>query len=206
MTSHPEEDGHAEREHAAEQFSILSTRAHVGAAGFAQSEALEAIIRAGREQVTLAHGLREVVMATQGQIRDIAARFDAELAHVQTTALRDIVTSGQAQIQAADDLRRLIQTALEEVRNTPIEDISVTVLTAVGAAVQRQAQGLEALVAMALSEATNAAQITRLERINAGTVLQGRRSSASAPNASWCTWNSCSATRWPASVTWRRSG
>ena len=173
MSDRPDNDEPSAREHAAEQFSILSTRAHVGAAGFAQSQALEAIISAGREQVTLAHGLREVVMATQDQIREIAVRSDAGLADVQTTALRDIVTAGQAQIQAADDLRRLIQTALEAVRETPIEDISVTVLTAVGAAVQRQARGLEALVAMALSEVTDAAQITRLERVNEDTVRQG---------------------------------
>ena len=172
MTDMPDEEAQHELDLAAERFSIMSARSHVGAAGFAQSQALETIISAGREQIALTQSLRQVVSATQAQLRDIAIRYDAQIAQVHTSTLDGVVRSGRAQIEAADLLRRTIQSTLTDVRGTPLEEISVAVLAALGTVVQRQAQALEDLIAVAISEATSAEQITRLERVSAEAALR----------------------------------
>lgn len=168
----PTEHDEQALEEAAERAAILSTRSHVGAAGFAQTQALEMIISAGREQIALTQALRQVVVTAQAQLRDIAVRFDAQIAQVHTGALEGIVESGRSQIAAADELRRAIQATLTDVRGTPVEDISVTVLTTLGTVVRRQAQGLKDLIEVAISEATSAEQITKLERVSAEAALR----------------------------------
>lgn len=57
-------------------------------------------------------------------------------------------------------------------RGTPVEDISVTVLTDLGRVVHRQAEALKDLLAIAISEATTAEQITKLERVSAEAALR----------------------------------
>lgn len=87
-------EAQTERDEVTSRVSVLSARSHVGAAGFAQGQALEAIITAGHEQIALTHALREVVVTTQTQLRDIALRYDREVADVHTGALKDVVRSG----------------------------------------------------------------------------------------------------------------
>ncbi|GHF53856.1 DNA repair exonuclease SbcCD ATPase subunit [Deinococcus metalli] len=167
----PDRPDHDDLE-AAERYSALSARSHVGAAGFAQTQALEAIISAGRDQIALTHALRQVIVTTQAQLRSMAPPAGDANVQEQTAALEGVVRSGQTQIEAADELRRVIQAALNDVRGTPVEDISVTVLTDLGGEVHRQAQALNDLLEAAISEAASPEQVTTLERVGAEASLQ----------------------------------
>ncbi|GGL89838.1 hypothetical protein GCM10010840_29860 [Deinococcus aerolatus] len=155
---------------------MISARRHVGAAGFAQSEALEQIVSAGREQITVAQALRRVVATTQtqlqAQLRDGAVTADLQAAQVQVARLEQMIASGQAQIDAAHILQQAIQDALVNVRGTPLENISAGLLTTLGAEVQRQAKALEALIAMAISAAASTEQIMTLEQVSADVAEQ----------------------------------
>ena len=163
MTDPPEANGPP----ATDQRSVASARQHGGAAGLARSQALEEIIAAGREQIALAQTLRQTVAATQAQLRDIAQRYDHEVAHVQVKALQGVMHSSRAQIEAADTLQQTIQSTLTDMRGTPLGDISAGVLRTLGSALRRQAQGLGDLLTPAISEAASAEQLTRLERVSA---------------------------------------
>ncbi|WP_309570792.1 hypothetical protein [Deinococcus sp.] len=172
MTDSPDTAGQPALDTAAERHSAVSARHHVGAAGFAQAEALEQIISAGREQIALTQSLRQVVITTQTQLRDAADTFDTELAQLHIGKLEEVVRSGRAQIEAADHLRLAIQSTLTSVRGTPLEDISAGLLTTLGTLVQQQARSLEDLIAVAIGEATNAEQIRKLERVSADVALR----------------------------------
>ncbi|QLG13601.1 hypothetical protein HLB42_21930 (plasmid) [Deinococcus sp. D7000] len=147
--------------------SVISARYHVGAAGFAQGEALELIVSAGREQISVAQALRQVVLTTQAQLRDGAAQGDTPAAQAQVARLEQVVRSGQAQIDAAHHLQQAIQEALLNVRDTPLENVSAGLLITLGKVVQRQASALQDLIASALSEASSDEQVKTLEQVSA---------------------------------------
>ncbi|GGM16964.1 hypothetical protein [Deinococcus aerophilus] len=147
--------------------SVISARHHVGAAGFAQSEALELIVSAGREQIGVAQALRQVVRTTQSQLRNDVAETDSPAAQAHVARLEQVIASGQAQIDAAHLLQQAIQDALTNVRGTPLENISAGLLTTLGAVVQRQARALEDLITVAISEAANDEQVRALEQVSA---------------------------------------
>ena len=81
---------------------MLSARQHVGAAGFAQSEALERIVSAGREQITLAQSIRKVVATTQSQLQDLALGLDPYAAQVQTATLVKVSADVVERLEAAE--------------------------------------------------------------------------------------------------------
>ncbi|THF84379.1 hypothetical protein E7T09_20465 [Deinococcus sp. KSM4-11] len=172
MTESPEGEGPRALNPAAERHAAVSARHHVGAAGFAQAEALEQIISAGREQIALTQSLRQVVITTQTQLRDAADKFDTEQAEFHAGKLQEVVRSGHAQIEAADHLRLAIQSTLTSVRGTPLEDISAGLLTTLGTLVQQQAKSLEHLIVTAISETTNAEQIRKLQLVSADAALR----------------------------------
>lgn len=97
----------------------VRAREHVGAAGWAQTSALDAIIRAGREGLAATDALREVVQVTTEQLRALPFGAGGEARSAQEEALRHILESGEAQITAARALDELVCTALDEVAPRP---------------------------------------------------------------------------------------
>lgn len=150
----------------AETRSFTSARQHVGAAGFAQSNVLEQIISAGREQIGVIQSLRQVVAATQTQLRTLPPSAEADATQPQVAALQNIVGEGQTQIEAAEDLRRAIQRTLADVRDTPVGEVSARVLKTLGEIVWQQAAALEDLISAAITQASTPEQITNLERVS----------------------------------------
>ncbi|OLV15660.1 hypothetical protein [Deinococcus marmoris] len=147
---------------------MISARHHVGAAGFTQSEALELIVSAGREQISVAQSLRQVMLTTQTQLREGVAQGDTQAAQARVARLEQVIRSGQAQIDAAQSLQGTIQDALMNVRGTPLENVIAGLLNALGTVVQRQARALEDLIAVALGEATSKEQVMTLAQVSAG--------------------------------------
>lgn len=147
--------------------SVISARHHVGAAGFAQSEALELIVSAGREQISVAQSLRQVVLTTHTQLQEVMAQGDPGAAQAQVARLEQVIRSGQAQIDAAHRLQGAIHDALMDVRGTPLENVSAALLTTLGTVVQRQASALADLIAVALREAASDEQVMTLEQVSA---------------------------------------
>ncbi|WP_019588831.1 hypothetical protein [Deinococcus apachensis] len=146
--------------------SFMSARHHVGAAGFAQSNVLEQIITAGREQIELIRSLRQVVDATHAQLQALPPADRADATQPQVATLQNIVREGQAQIEAAEELRRAIQRTLADIRGTPVEEVSAKVLKTLGEIVWQQAADLENLITAAITEASTTEQITNLERVS----------------------------------------
>jgi hypothetical protein len=113
------DDSARDLQDAAERRSFSTAREHVGAAGFAQRDALERLISAGQEQIQFTLSLSDVMSTTLAQLHalPLADLHDAAGPHV--TALENIVRSASAQLETADRLRAAIQDALNEVRGTP---------------------------------------------------------------------------------------
>jgi hypothetical protein len=172
MTDTGEGGGLPELDREKQRRSVISARHHVGAAGFAQSGALELIVSAGREQISVAQALREVMLTTQTQLRGLAVGPNTAAAQAHIARLEQVVRSGQTQIDAAHSLQEAIQEALVNVRGTPLENISAGLLTTLGTVVQRQARALEELLAMAISEAGGDRQIKKLEQVSADRAVQ----------------------------------
>lgn len=167
MSETRESEGSPELDREKQRRSVISARHHVGAAGFAQSEALELIVSAGREQIGVAQGLRQVVLTTQTQLREVVAQGGPQAAQAQVARLEQVVRSGQAQIDAAHSLQEAIQDALMNVRGTQLENVSAGLLTTLGTVVQRQASALEDLIAVALGEAASDEQVMTLAQVTA---------------------------------------
>ncbi|UBV44425.1 hypothetical protein LAJ19_14765 (plasmid) [Deinococcus taeanensis] len=167
MTDHSDDASATQRLDEAENASFNSARRHVGAAGFVQQEVLEQIISAGKEQISVTRSLRQVIAVTQAQLRDLSAHAATDQLQVHVTALEGIVSSSQEQARTAAELREVIQRALADVRGTPLEDVSATLLNTLSAVVCRQAEQLQALISTALSEASTAGQVAELQQVSA---------------------------------------
>ncbi|WP_027483061.1 hypothetical protein [Deinococcus pimensis] len=162
---------------AAERRSYSTAREHVGAAGFAQRDALERLISAGREQILFTASLREVLTTTLAQLHALPLANLHEAAGPHVTALEHIAQSSRVQLDISNRLRVTIQDALTEVRGTPIEQISAQLLTDLAQLTHQQAADLQALIALALNEASTVGHITTLRQLsdNAKTQLLGEQ-------------------------------
>ncbi|PYE50980.1 hypothetical protein [Deinococcus yavapaiensis] len=160
--SNPPDDVRAATEHAV----FAAAREHVGNAGFAQRDVLERLINAGREQILFTSSLHQVLATTLQQLHALPLMDLHHAAEPHVTTLENIVQSSWTQLETADRLRDSIQQALAEVRGTPVEEISVQVLSPLSQMVQRQAADLQALISLALDQASNVDQITTLQRIS----------------------------------------
>lgn len=162
----PSSDDPDEARSATERASFITTREHVGAAGFAQRDALERLIHAGREQIEFTYSLRQVLTTTLAQLHALPLQELHQTASTHVAALETIVKSSSSQLRTARDLRGAIQRTLAQVRGTPIEQISALVLTNLSEVVHRQAADLEALIALASREAGTVQQIALFEALS----------------------------------------
>ncbi|BDP42509.1 hypothetical protein DAETH_24780 [Deinococcus aetherius] len=142
-------------------------REHVGAAGWAQTSMLEAIIRAGREGSAAVDALRQVVSLTTEQVRTLPLGAPGEAREVHAQALSEIVHSGEEQISAAEALDDLVCHALAEVTRTPVAEVNVQALRRIHEWLQGQVGALETITGSARAQADTLEQISRLERVSA---------------------------------------
>lgn len=84
--------------------------------------------------------------------------------HIAT--LQGIIASSQEQKNTATELREAIQRTLDDVRGTPLEDVSGTLLHTLSAVVQRQMEQLQDLITTALQEADTAGQVAQLQQVS----------------------------------------
>lgn len=147
--------------------SEVRAREHVGAAGWAQTSALEAIIRAGREGLAATDALRQVVHLTTEQLRSLPLNASGSERNVQSEALQDILQSSEAQFTAAQALDLLVSEALDAVAHTPVDDLSVARLKAIHGRVREQVATLETIIQSAQVQARTLDQIGELNRVSA---------------------------------------
>ncbi len=142
-------------------------REHVGAAGWAQTSTLEAIIRAGREGLAATDALRQVVRLTTEQVRTLPLAAPGETREAQAQALSEIVQSGEEQLGAAEALDALVRRALDEVAQTPVSEVSVQALRRIHERLQAQVGALSTIIEAARAQSDTLEQIARLERVSA---------------------------------------
>lgn len=142
-------------------------REHVGAAGWAQTSTLEAIIRAGREGSAATEALRQVVSLTTEQVRSLPLGAPGEEREAHAHVLSEIVQSGEEQIGAAEALDELVRRALGEVTRTPVDEVSVQTLRRIHGRLQTQVGALETIIESARAQANTLEQIARLDRVSA---------------------------------------
>ncbi|WP_291428086.1 hypothetical protein [Deinococcus sp.] len=147
--------------------SEFRAREHVGAAGWAQTSALEAMIRAGREGLAATDALRQVVHLTTEQLRTLPLNASGPERSAQSEALGDILQSSQAQFTAAQAMDVLVSEALDAVAHTPVDDLSVARLKAIHGRVREQVATLETIIQSAQVQARTLDQIGELDRVSA---------------------------------------
>ncbi|GGK29355.1 hypothetical protein GCM10008955_23910 [Deinococcus malanensis] len=128
---------------------------------------LEQIISAGKEQVSVTRSLQQVIAVTLTQLRELSGGATSQEAQKHIATLQGIIISSQEQIKTATELRQAIQRTLEDVRGTPLEDVSGTLLNTLSTVVRRQIEQLQELIATAVSEADTAGQVAELQQVSA---------------------------------------
>lgn len=147
--------------------SEVRAREHVGAAGWAQTSALEAIIHAGREGLAATDALRQVVHLTTEQLRTLPLNASGVERSEQSQALQNILESSEAQFTAAQALDVLVSEALDAVAHTPVDDLSVARLKAIHGRVREQVETLGTIIQSAQVQARTLDQIGELDRVSA---------------------------------------
>ncbi|WP_221088947.1 hypothetical protein [Deinococcus aquaedulcis] len=145
----------------------MRARQHVGAAGWAQSSALDAIVRAGREGLAATDALRQVMHLTTEQLRALPLGDTAGEQLSQARALQQLLESGEAQLTAAQALDALVCEALGDVADTPVEEVNVRRLKDIHARVRQQVAALDTLVHAAQVQAQTLEQVSELSRVSA---------------------------------------
>lgn len=145
----------------------VRAREHVGAAGWAQTQVLDNIVRAGREGLAATETLRQVVKLTTEQVRALPLGAPNEQRKEHLRALTEIAQNGEAQITAAEALENLICRALEEVARTPVEDVNVRALQQIHQRVQEQMRALDTIIAAARAHAGTLEEVARLDQLSA---------------------------------------
>ncbi len=145
--------------------SEVRAREHVGAAGWAQTSTLEAIIRTGQQGLAATEALRQVISLTGEQIRALPLGAPLQERSGEVQALQDIVNTGQEQMTVAEALNRLVGQALEEVTRTPLNDLNVGRLQFIHARVEEQLTALQTLIQAAQAQAQTLEQAGHLEGV-----------------------------------------
>ncbi|WP_293909290.1 hypothetical protein [Deinococcus sp.] len=96
--------------------SANRARAHVGAAGFQQSDALERLIQRGAVQSDVSDALEDLLDAALA-----AAPHHAG----DKRALAELIRFGYAQLEAADRQRNLVNMALADLYAVPVRELSL---------------------------------------------------------------------------------
>lgn len=157
------------RDRASEQTRRLAearAREHVGAAGWAQTSALESIIRAGQAQFAATAALRDVVQLTTDQLRSLPLASVAAQGSDQDLALKQIVEQGQQQVKSAEALSALIHAALRDVVNTPVQEVSLRQLENIGERVRGQLEALHTMLDSARAQAHTLSQLQALDMVS----------------------------------------
>ena len=149
------------------RLSEARAREHVGAAGWAQANLLEDIIRAGRDQFAATDALRQVIQLTSGQLRALPLSAGQEARDDHRRTLQDIVASGQQQVSAAQALEEVIQLALRDVVDTPMQELSAAQLGRIHAHLQEQLSALSLMMEAARSQAGTLDQMQALDEVSA---------------------------------------
>ncbi|WP_229783743.1 hypothetical protein [Deinococcus sedimenti] len=145
--------------------SEVRARQHVGAAGWAQTSALNIIIQTGREGLAATDALREVLHLTSTQLRELPISDEpGRQDHVD--ALRRILESGEAQFTAAQTLDALVTEALDDVTRTPVTDVSAGQLDRLSRRVRQQVETLNLIIQAARAQANTLEQLGELERVS----------------------------------------
>lgn len=147
--------------------SEARAREHVGAAGWAQSSALEGILKLGREGLVVTDSLRQVVKLTTEQLRDLSLGALTEQREHHLKALEEIVESGKEQLTASQALEEMLCQALEDVYSLPLEDVNVRQLEVVHNRIQQQISALNAIIEAAKVQASTLEQVSALEVVSA---------------------------------------
>ncbi|NTY01630.1 hypothetical protein [Deinococcus sp. JMULE3] len=143
----------------------VRARQHVGAAGWAQNAALNAIIQAGREGLAATDALRDVLHLTSAQLRDLPLS-DEPGRQEHIGALQRILDSGEAQVSAAQTLDALVTEALDEVTRLPVSDVSAAQLDALRRRVRQQVDTLDLILQAARAQTTTLEQLGELQRVS----------------------------------------
>ena len=156
-------------EHAAalqrRRLAEVQAREHVGAAGWAQSSTLEAIIRAGQEGLIATEALRQVVDLTGEQLRTLPLSIDEAQRAERAATLSGVLSSGQGQIQIARHINDLVSEALRDVTTTPLTDISVQRLKEVQRRVLEQVETLHTIILSAHAQAATLEEVHKLDQV-----------------------------------------
>ncbi|WP_245619297.1 hypothetical protein [Deinococcus marmoris] len=159
----------ADAQHAAHsqrlRVSEVRAREHVGAAGWAQSSLLEEIIRTGQQGLAATDALRQVIHLTAEQIRTLPLGATPDERGGQTQALLDIVENGEQQVTAAQTLNRLVCLALDDVAQTPVDELNVSRLRSIHSRVGEQLQALYSIIGAAQAQARTLEQAGELEEV-----------------------------------------
>lgn len=147
-------------------------RQHVGAAGFAQRDALERIIVAGRDQILFTQSLRTLLADTLAHLHALPLMDLYEAAGPHVAVLEQVAEACWAQMETAAKLRETIERGLTEIRGTPVEHISAHLLVNLSQVVQRQATELQTLITLANTETSTLQQIAGLHRVSVQTHKQ----------------------------------
>lgn len=149
------------------RISEVRARQHVGAAGWAQTSTLEAIIRAGREGWAATDALRQVMKLTSERLDLMPLGGSEEERSGHRQALRDVVENGELQLATATALDDLICAALDEVSCTPADDLNVHRLRRIHDRLQEQVAALRTIVEIAHAQASSVEQLAELSRLSA---------------------------------------
>lgn len=156
-------------EHAAtlqrRRLTEAQAREHVGAAGWAQSSTLEAIIRAGQEGLVATEALRQVVTLTGEQLRALPLSTDSAQRAEHAATLSGVLSSGQGQMEVAQHINELVSQALADVTATPLTDISVRRLKDVQRLVTEQVETLHTIISSAHAQADTLEEVHRLDQV-----------------------------------------
>ena len=144
----------------------MRAREHVGAAGWAQSSALEGILKLGREGLATTDSLRQVVNLTTEQLRQLSMASLSQTRAEHQKALQDIVSSGEEQLTASQALEEMLCQALEDICDTPLEQVNVHQLEQIRARVQQQMSALNVIIDTAKAQAETLEQVSALEKVN----------------------------------------
>ncbi len=159
----------ADAQHAAHsqrlRVSEVRAREHVGAAGWAQSTLLEEIIRTGQQGLAATDALRQVIHLTAEQIRTLPLGATPVERGGQTQALLDIVENGEQQVTAAQTLNRLVCLALDDVAQTPVDELNVSRLRGIHSRVSEQLKALYSIIGTAQAQAQTLEQAGQLEEV-----------------------------------------
>ncbi|SEJ16538.1 hypothetical protein SAMN04488058_104185 [Deinococcus reticulitermitis] len=149
------------------RISEVRARQHVGAAGWAQTSTLEAIIRAGREGWAATDALRQVMKLTSERLDLMPLGGSEEERSGHRQALRDVVENGELQLATATALDDLICAALDEVSCMPADDLNVHRLRRIHDRLQEQVAALRTIVEIAHAQASSVEQLAELSRLSA---------------------------------------